>query len=205
MYYLGLAQISQGRRDQALESFRKAGSLEQQGKPQSAIVSASLERMQGGPRSTTISGNTFSNNGRSGLALTSFGNTVDPVRGAQNCNIVSNTFTGNGSTSSAEAILFSASQPPGTISTNQVHFNRIVGNFKGATYNGAETIHVENNWWGCNYGPGTGGGGCTGTPNALNGTGWFSAITQNYLMVTMGRLGVHLPLFIVHKSADSDS
>jgi hypothetical protein len=141
-----------------------------------------FDGLQGGPRSTTISGNTFSNNGRSGLALTSFGNTVDPVRGAQNCTIVSNTFTGNGSTSSAEAILFSATQPPGTISTNQVHFNRIVGNFKGATYNGSETIHVENNWWGCNYGPGTGGGGCTGTPNALNGTGSANLVINPWVV-----------------------
>ncbi len=51
VYYLGLAQLGQDRRDQALESFKKAGVLEQLGKPQSAIVSASLERIQGGERS----------------------------------------------------------------------------------------------------------------------------------------------------------
>lgn len=50
MYYLGLAQLGQERRDQAVESFRKGGMLEQLGKPQSAIISSSLERVQGSQR-----------------------------------------------------------------------------------------------------------------------------------------------------------
>src|SRR6185436_8183651 len=43
-----------------------------------------FDGVQGGPKNATIGQNTFTMNGRSGLALTSFGNTTDPARGAQN-------------------------------------------------------------------------------------------------------------------------
>src|SRR5262249_31557360 len=119
--------------------------------------------IQAGIQHVLVTGNTFSNNALSGLVLTSFGNT-GADRGAQNSTIVTNTFTGNGG-STKEAILFSSTQGAGTISTNHVNFNRIVGNNRGATYDGAETIDVENNWWGCNAGPGN--AGC----DAKNGTG----------------------------------
>jgi CSLREA domain-containing protein len=108
--------------------------------------------IQAGIQHVLVKGNTFTGNALSGLALTSFGN-AGTDRGAQNSDIISNTFTGNGGTTN-EAIFFSAGQAAGTISTNHAHFNRIVGNFKGTTYNGTETIDVENNWWGCNAGPG---------------------------------------------------
>jgi hypothetical protein len=50
VYFLGLAQLGQERRDQAAESFKKAAQLEQQGKPQPALVSSALERIQGPQR-----------------------------------------------------------------------------------------------------------------------------------------------------------
>jgi tetratricopeptide (TPR) repeat protein len=51
LFYLGLAQLPQpGKRDLALENFREGGRLEQQGKPSSAAVSVSLERVQGPAR-----------------------------------------------------------------------------------------------------------------------------------------------------------
>ncbi len=53
----------------------------------------------------------------------------------------------------------------------QAHFNNIVGNVSGMEWNGTASVNAENNWWGCNYGPGLGGIGCTGTPNGLGGTG----------------------------------
>lgn len=52
MYFLGLARLNQGKRSFALEAFRRAGILEQQGKPASASVSATLERVQGLDRQT---------------------------------------------------------------------------------------------------------------------------------------------------------
>src|SRR6185312_7531089 len=101
------------------------------------------------------------------LALTSFGNT-NADRGAQNSLITGNTFTGSG----RAGIFFSGSQGVGLIETNHANLNRIFGNVVGVQYGAtpvaggnSATIDVENNWWGCNFGPGTGGAGCSGTPN----------------------------------------
>ena len=50
-------------------------------------------------------------------------------------------------------------------------FNRIVGNSAaGIDNNLGLTVIAENNWWGCNYGPGAGGAGCSGTANGILGT-----------------------------------
>jgi hypothetical protein len=122
-----------------------------------------FDGVQGGFQHVLVSGNTFVNNGRSGIALTSFGN-LGADRGAQNSVIISNTFSGNGG-GTAEAIFLSATQVAGSIATNQIALNRIVGNNKGTTYNGTETVNLENNWWGCNAGPGN--PGC----DTLTGTG----------------------------------
>jgi hypothetical protein len=48
-------------------------------------------------------------------------------------------------------------------------FNRIVGNTVGVN-NVDGTVTALNNWWGCNYGPGATGIGCTGTTNGVTGT-----------------------------------
>ncbi len=49
-------------------------------------------------------------------------------------------------------------------------FNRIVGNSAAGLQNVDGIANAENNWWGCNYGPGAGGAGCTGTANGTIGT-----------------------------------
>lgn len=64
-------------------------------------------------------------------------------------------------------------------------FNRIVGNavagvvVDAGQYTG--TLAAQNNWWGCNYGPGAGGAGCIGTPNTFVGPGtstpWLTLTT----------------------------
>jgi len=139
---------------------------------------------------TTIQNNRFEANGRHGLTLTSFGNTVDPSRGAQNTDVLTNCFTANGfgttcsvSTGTpcvtdaecpmgqtctnllnGSGIFFSATQVPGTIATNEAHNNNITGNQAGATYLGSETIDGTLNWWGCPLGPNM--AGCdTASPN----------------------------------------
>jgi hypothetical protein len=118
------------------------------------VAGSGFDGVQGGIQNSTISGNAFTGNGRSGLALTSFGN-MGVDRGAQNTMVTGNTFTGNGATTTGEAIFFSSTQAPGTIATNQVHFNRFSGNNdRGTVYNGIEMIDLQNNWWGCSDGPG---------------------------------------------------
>jgi hypothetical protein len=81
----------------------------------------SFDGLQGGPKNAAISANTFDNNGRNGLALTSFGNTTDPARGAQGNTITLNCFSRNGFTQAGAGVSFSATQFPGTISTNVAH------------------------------------------------------------------------------------
>ena len=50
-------------------------------------------------------------------------------------------------------------------------YNRIVGNSAaGINNNLGVSVTANDNWWGCNFGPGTGGAGCTGTPNGVLGT-----------------------------------
>jgi Concanavalin A-like lectin/glucanases superfamily/HYR domain len=113
----------------------------------------SFDGLQGGIQNSTIQGNKFTGNGRSGISLTGFGGAGDATRGAQDNVIQCNTFTGNGFTNDGEAVFFSSGQFPGTIATNQVIGNNISGNNRGATYAGSETIDAENNWWGSATGP----------------------------------------------------
>lgn len=50
-------------------------------------------------------------------------------------------------------------------------FNRIAGNLTAGVENATSgTVTAENNWWGCNFGPGAGGAGCAGTANGTIGT-----------------------------------
>lgn len=78
---------------------------------------------------------------------------------------------------------FSGNQPVQVISNNILNngtgvlvqsngsatlsFNRIVGNTVALDNETSNPIDAENNWWGCNFGPGVGGAGCAGTPNGL--------------------------------------
>lgn len=52
MYFLGLTRLAQKKRDDAYEAFRRGAELEQQSKPHSGVVSATLERIQGADRQT---------------------------------------------------------------------------------------------------------------------------------------------------------
>lgn len=128
-----------------------------------------FDGLQGGIQNTLITGNLFDNNGRSGLALTSFGN-MGADRGGQNCMVTCNTFTANGFAQNGEGVFFSSTQLLGTISTNHVNNNNISGNNRGATYNGMEMIDMENNWWGSATGP-TVASNPGGTGDIIGGTG----------------------------------
>ncbi len=99
-----------------------------------------FDGLQGGIQRTLIDNNKFDSNGRSGLALTSFGNTGTD-RGAQGTTITNNCFTNNGQGSSSLGIplrnaglLYSSSQLAGTMSTNVANNNSFSGNYRGAIY-----------------------------------------------------------------------
>ncbi|MCZ7525472.1 MAG: right-handed parallel beta-helix repeat-containing protein [Acidimicrobiia bacterium] len=119
--------------------------------------------LQGGPRGTRITGNTFRDNGWAGLALTGYGGADDPDRGAQDNTVEHNTFTGNGMLLSGPALYVSDDQYPGTVSTNRISRNDVAGNARGAVYEGAETVELECNWWGAPDGP-SGAGPGSGDP-----------------------------------------
>jgi hypothetical protein len=116
--------------------------------------------IQAGIQHVLVSRNIFTNNAVSGLALTSFGNT-GADRGAQNCTITENFFSGNGSTSTPAApqadVFFSATQGVGTMATNHVNGNSFASALPGyaVAFSGTEAtvIDCSSNWWGSATGP----------------------------------------------------
>lgn len=62
-------------------------------------------------------------------------------------------------------------------------FNRIAGNTIGLQNLTANAISAENNWWGCNLGPGLDGTGCAGTANAVSNTGGGSVDSDPWLVL----------------------
>src|SRR5205085_11070422 len=58
-----------------------------------------------------------------------------------------------------------------------VNFNSFINNTHGISDGAAGTLDAENNWWGCNYGPGATGAGCSATTNDVfnNGSGAVDA------------------------------
>lgn len=62
-------------------------------------------------------------------------------------------------------------------------FNRIVGNsVAGIDVVAGSTVDADDNWWGCNFGPGATGTGCAGTTNGILGTAtaatWLTLTTS---------------------------
>lgn len=92
--------------------------------------------------------------------------------GTQPVHMISNTILNNGTgvqiDSAGSAIL---------------SFNRIVGNAVGLNNNTSNAINAENNWWGCNFGPGLGGAGCAGTANSVTNTGGGSVDFDPWLVL----------------------
>ena len=90
--------------------------------------------------------------------------------GNHNINVTTNNFSyGN----PAVAIdLRVDGNPYGTNSSINVNFNRFIANSPYAIHlvgNYVGTLNAENNWWGCNYGPGATGPGCAAAANGNSG------------------------------------
>jgi CSLREA domain-containing protein len=108
----------------------------------------------------TITGNTAIGGDGGGIALTGNASTASVTGGT----LTLNTASGGGVRGGALSV------PAGT-STSTITRARILSN-TGTTgsgvFNNAATINAVNNWWGCNYGPGATGAGCSGTPNSVS-------------------------------------
>ena len=123
-------------------------------------TSSSAIFIAGGNSNLVVSGNTVTNNTASAVSLSGgFGYPAD-----SRITIISNTLNNN---------LRGINIGTGANSTTgiEVHFNRIVGNSAFGINNlSTSAVNAENNWWGCNYGPGATGAGCSGTTNGISGT-----------------------------------
>jgi CSLREA domain-containing protein len=110
----------------------------------------------------TISNSTISSNTATG----GDGGGIEVVGNSSTLLITNSTLSGNTAARGG-----GLSVPFGTsVSTSSL--NRIANNtaaIGSAIFNNIGTINGDNNWWGCNYGPGTGGAGCSATPNAVSG------------------------------------
>jgi len=110
---------------------------------------------------STISGNTASGGDGGG---------IDVVGNASTLSITGSTLAGN-SVTGAAAQGGGLSVPFGT-SVSTLTRNQIVSNTAtagSAVFESVGTATAANNWWGCNFGPGTGGTGCAATPNSAAG------------------------------------
>jgi hypothetical protein len=92
-------------------------------------------------------------------------NVSDFIRGVFHQTPAVPLFESNAITGSTFGIVNDAAATNGLVA----HFNRITGNGTGMQNNAAATINAENNWWGCNYGPGATGAGCSSAANSASG------------------------------------
>ncbi|HNE30155.1 MAG TPA: cyclic nucleotide-binding domain-containing protein, partial [Saprospiraceae bacterium] len=130
--------------------------------------------MAAGPKTSSIVRNTFSNNTGYGLRLTSFGNTSDPTRGAQNSTVQNNFFSGNGTTvdmTNGYGDLRIDNQYTGVVATNTISdnsFGSTIALFNNET--GGELVNAECNWFGS-------ASAATVTGKIINQTGAFTDAT----------------------------
>jgi hypothetical protein len=75
----------------------------------------------------------------------------------------------------------------------QAHFNNFVSNPNGFVWDGTGAVNAENNWWGCNFGPGTGGTGCSGTSNGIGGTGAANVDANPWLILSLMAMPTTVP------------
>ena len=81
-----------------------------------------------------------------------------------NTTIASNSIRGY-----ANGILSEQYNVAATSSGVAAHLNSITGNSTGISNQGPSIIDAQNNWWGCNYGPGATGAGCSAATNSSVG------------------------------------
>jgi hypothetical protein len=102
-------------------------------------------------RNVTISGNTITGSGLGGVRFSNFDYPADGP--SENVTVNGNTLTAN-----VNGVLVNDSGgAPAYNGVLEMHFNRIAGNTTGVALNDNADVNAQNNWWGCNAGPGTSG------------------------------------------------
>ncbi len=116
---------------------------------------------------------TFTNNKVSGAT------TGILIVDAEGVVLTGNAFTGNGTG------IFIDSYLAEDVTQTTAHYNRIANNTTaGLTNLTGAVVDAENNWWGCNYGPGVSGAGCPVAANGITGAGAASVDANPWLTLT---------------------
>jgi CSLREA domain-containing protein len=110
---------------------------------------------------STISGNTASGTDGGGIGVVGSASALSMNGGA----LVSNSVTGPSSQGGGLSVPFGTSVS--TLDRSRIAANTATAG--SAVFESVGTATATNNWWGCNFGPGTGGSGCIGTPNGAAG------------------------------------
>lgn len=148
----------------------------------------------GTPSSLSITNNTFTNNLEYGIIYMTYSpvTITDNVISDSNVGIAGRIFPAQVSTISRNSITQATGTDPATIyfwdsgttttATINVSFNRISsdnsGGLDGLYNNTSNAVNAENNWWGCNAGPG--GSGC----DIINGSGANLVDSSPWLTLT---------------------
>ncbi len=130
-----------------------------------------------GSTNTEIINNSISNAGTAGIQVR-FGATTTTIK--------SNFITLSGvapiTMQTPQGGVFVSDADDGTVVGVNVNFNRLIGNVPAGVNNiSGAAVNAENNWWGCNFGPGVGGANCTGTPNGIINSGGGSIDADPWL------------------------
>jgi CSLREA domain-containing protein len=106
----------------------------------------------------TISGNVSASGDGGGLTVVGNGSAAS---------ISGSSLTGNSGALRGGAI----AMPDGaaTVAMTRSRILSNSGTIGGAIFNNLGTVNAVNDWWGCNYGPGTAGAGCAAVPNDVSG------------------------------------
>ena len=110
---------------------------------------------------STISGNTAVGGDGGGIAVVGNSSSLAMTASA----LVSNVVSGGAARGGGLSVPFGTSAS--TLSRDRIVGN--AGTIGSAIFENLGTTAATNNWWGCNFGPGVGGTGCTGTPNSVVG------------------------------------
>jgi CSLREA domain-containing protein len=111
---------------------------------------------------STLSGNTASGGNGGGIDMVGNASTLS----VNSSTLASNSVTGGVAQGGGLSVPFGMSVS--TLSRNRIASN--TATTSSAVFNNVGTVTATNNWWGCNFGPGTGGVGCVGTPNGVSGS-----------------------------------
>jgi hypothetical protein len=111
--------------------------------------------------SSAISGNTAVGGDGAGIAVVGNSSALAMTGSA----VVNNAVSGGAARGGGLSVPFGSSVS--TLSRDRIASN--TGSAGSAIFNNLSTITAINDWWGCNFGPGTGGAGCPAAPNGVSG------------------------------------